>query len=142
MPRTRKTLDEQLEALKQKKQAIEKQVSAIESRKRKDDHKLDSRRKIIVGAAVLAHAAIDPEFGLAVQIALQKAVAPKDRPIVMDLMRHGGIKRAADAARARVDAAKKRQTLAVDETPAKEPARPERGPSSKPPEPAAGQPGR
>ena len=34
MPKTRKTLDEQLASLKQKKEAIEKQLNAVETRKK------------------------------------------------------------------------------------------------------------
>ena len=89
MPKTRKTLDEQLEALKQKKEAIEKQLNAVETRKKETDRKLETRRKIIVGGAVLAHAEIDPDFRRALQAALQKAVAPKDRSLVADLIRSG-----------------------------------------------------
>jgi len=89
MPKTRKTLDEQLEALKQKKEAIERQLGAVERRKHETDRKLETRRKIIVGGAVIAHAVIDPDFRRALQAALQKAVAPKDRSLVADLIRTG-----------------------------------------------------
>ena len=89
MPKTRKTLDEQLEALKQKKEAIEKQLNAVETRKKETDRKLETRRKIIVGGALIAHAEIDPDFRAAMQAALQKAVAPKDRALVADLIRSG-----------------------------------------------------
>jgi hypothetical protein len=89
MPKTRRTLDEQLEALKQKKEAIEKQLNAVETRKKETDRKLETRRKIIVGGALLAHAEIDPDFRAAMQAALQKAVAPKDRALVADLIRSG-----------------------------------------------------
>ena len=89
MAKTRKSVDEQLEALRQKKQAIEKQLGAVEKRKKSDDRKLDTRRKIIAGGAVIAHAQIDPEFRRAMQTALQKAVAPKDRPLVADLLGMG-----------------------------------------------------
>jgi hypothetical protein len=89
MPKTRRTLDEQLEALKEKKEAIEKQLNAVETRKKETDRKLETRRKIIVGGALLAHAEIDPDFRGAMQAALQKAVAPKDRTLVADLIRSG-----------------------------------------------------
>jgi hypothetical protein len=89
MPTTRRTLDEQLETLKQKKEAIEKQLNAVEKRKHETDRKLETRRKIIVGGAVIAHAEIDQEFRRAMQVALQKAVAPKDRALVGDLIRTG-----------------------------------------------------
>ncbi|MGA8791811.1 MAG: hypothetical protein WB498_02680, partial [Candidatus Binatus sp.] len=77
MPKTRKTLDEQLASLKQKKEAIEKQLNAVETRKRETDRKLDTRRKIIVGGAVLAHSRVEPDFRPVLQVALEKAVAPK-----------------------------------------------------------------
>ncbi|MFZ0244544.1 hypothetical protein [Candidatus Binatus sp.] len=89
MPKTRKTLDEQLASLKQKKEAIEKQLNAVETRKRETDRKLDTRRKIIVGGAVLAHSRVEPDFRPVLQVALEKAVAPKDRPLVADLIRSG-----------------------------------------------------
>jgi hypothetical protein len=87
MAKTRKTLDEQLASLKQKKEAIEKQLSAVETRKKETDRKLDTRRKIIVGGALITHSEIDSDFRQAMQSALQKAVAPKDRPLVADLIR-------------------------------------------------------
>ncbi len=89
MPKTRKTLDEQLDALKHKREAIEKQLNTIEARKKETDRKLDTRRKIIIGGSVMAHSQIDPEFARALQAALEKAVAPKDRPLVMDFIRPG-----------------------------------------------------
>ncbi|MGH9344385.1 MAG: hypothetical protein ACRD19_11570 [Terriglobia bacterium] len=135
MPRTRRSIDEQLESLRQKKEALEKQLDAVEARKKETDRKLDTRRKIIVGGAVLAHAEIDPAFCDALQMALQKAVSPKDRPLVMDLMRHGGIQRA--AARARDEAAQKRAT-AADRDSAEPPPGPGPVASGKPPGPAPG----
>ncbi len=89
MPKTRRTLDEQLDALKHKREAIEKQLNTIEARKKETDRKLDTRRKIILGGAVMAHSQIDPEFARALEAALEKAVAPKDRPLVMDFIRPG-----------------------------------------------------
>lgn len=89
MPKTRKSLDEQLDALRRKKEAIERQLNAVETRKKETDRKLDTRRKIIVGGALIVHAEIDPEFRRMMQEALQKAVTPKDRPLVADLIRSG-----------------------------------------------------
>jgi membrane peptidoglycan carboxypeptidase len=89
MPKTRRTLDEQLAVLKQKKEALEKQLNAVETRKKETDRKLETRRKIIVGGALITHAEIDPEFRRAMQAALQKAIAPKDRALVADLIRSG-----------------------------------------------------
>lgn len=121
MPKTRRTLDEQLKALKQKKEAIEKQLDAVEKRKSETDRKLDTRRKIIVGGAVIAHAVIDQDFRRAMQAALQKAVAPKDRALVGDLIRTGlAAAPTAPAASGPVEGA---ATAAANESPPPVPAR-------------------
>jgi hypothetical protein len=89
MPKTRKTLDEQLQELRDKKEAIEKKLEAAEKRKSDSERKLDTRRKIIIGGALKAHAEIDPEFRRVMQTALQKSVAAKDRALVADLLGTG-----------------------------------------------------
>ncbi len=116
MPKTRRTLDEQLAVLKQKKEALEKQLNAVETRKKETDRKLETRRKIIVGGALITHAEIDPEFRRAMQAALQKAIAPKDRALVADLIRSG----VADAATPPAASG----AVAGDKAAAKEPAPP------------------
>jgi membrane peptidoglycan carboxypeptidase len=130
MPKTRRTLDEQLAALKQKKEALEKQLNAVETRKKETDRKLETRRKIIVGGALITHAEIDPEFRRAMQAALQKAVAPKDRALVADLIRSG----VADAATPPADsgAVAGDKTAAAKETAPPVPTRPTR-PGPQPP---------
>lgn len=128
MPTTRKTLDEQLEALKQRKAAIEKQLETVEKRKSETDRKLETRRKIIVGGAVIAHAEIDSDFRRAMQAALQKAVAAKDRALVGDLIRTGLA--AAPTAPAVSGAVEGDATAAAKESPP--PASPVR-PGSQPP---------
>ncbi len=55
--------------------------------KKKADRKLDARRKIIVGAAVLAHAEIDPGFADKLRAVLDLAVTrPVDRAAIADLL--------------------------------------------------------
>ncbi len=56
MPRTRKSLEEQLAELTRKREQLEARHRALIATKKATDRKLDARRKIIVGAAVLAHA--------------------------------------------------------------------------------------
>jgi hypothetical protein len=87
--KTRKTFDEQLEALRLKKEAIEKRLGDVEKRKHETDRKLETRRKIIVGGALIAHAVLDEGFRRTMQTALQKSVAAKDKPLVADLIRSG-----------------------------------------------------
>ncbi len=86
MPRGKKTTDEQLEELRKRKQELEAAEEALVARKKAEDRALDTRRKIVVGAAAMAHARIDPVFRRALAAALEKAVAPKDRAVVADVM--------------------------------------------------------
>jgi hypothetical protein len=140
MPKTRKSLDEQAEELRQKKEVLEKRLEAIEARKRESDRKLDTRRKIIIGGAVLAHAEIDTEFRRALQAALQKSVAEKDRPILADLVRPDSGKSPAAGHSASRDGATASSESPAAEPPPSRPTRPGPPSSGKAP-PAPGQAG-
>jgi len=63
-----------LELLRKRKQEIEQQMKALEAREKEEERKKDTRRKIIVGAAVLAHAARDAAFAKTLRDVLDKAV--------------------------------------------------------------------
>jgi hypothetical protein len=68
------------ETLVRRKSQIEHQLAAFDAREQEAKRKRDTRRKIIVGAAVLAHAEVDPSFAVMLQSVLQRAVVrPKDR---------------------------------------------------------------
>lgn len=71
--------------LLRRKERIEKQLAAMDARTRTNDRKRDTRRKIIVGAAVLAHAKRDPAFAARLHDVLKRAVArPADRAFLFE----------------------------------------------------------
>ena len=56
-------------------------------RKETEERKRDARRKIIVGAAALAHAEVDPGFRAALRVALRAAVTRDvDKAVIPDLL--------------------------------------------------------
>lgn len=76
-----------LEALRQKKAALEKRIAAINTREKRRQRAEDTRRKIVVGAAVLAHAEHDPAFAEALRQALMKGVTREaDKALLGDLI--------------------------------------------------------
>jgi hypothetical protein len=62
---------------------LEAQLAARNARACTLERKRDTRRKIIVGAAVLAHAQLDPLFALELRAVLARAV---QRPIDRDVL--------------------------------------------------------
>lgn len=89
-PKTKKprvTQADRLEALRQKEAQLKAKIAAIEARQKTADRKTDTRRKIIVGAAVLAHAELDPAWAVELKAVLQKAVTrERDRETIKDLI--------------------------------------------------------
>ena len=87
MTRSRKSLDEQLAELTRRRDQLEAKRQALVATKKNTDRKLDARRKIIVGAAVLAHAELHPAFADALRAVLDLAVTrPVDRGAIADLL--------------------------------------------------------
>jgi len=79
-----------LELLRKRKQEIEQQMRALEAREKEEGRKRDTRRKIIVGAAVLAHASLDADFALQLRSVLKKAVTEeRNLAVIADLI--GGV---------------------------------------------------
>ena len=73
--------------LKQKQQQLAKRLNALEQKEKSQTRKLDTRRKIIVGGAVLSEMHKDPEFAAVVRAMLLRYVArPNDRAAVADLL--------------------------------------------------------
>jgi hypothetical protein len=87
MQRPRKSVDEKLaELIKQKQQLEARRLTLIASKKSADE-KLDTRRKIIVGTAVLAHAGLNPSFSTVLRDILSTAVQRDiDRRAIADLL--------------------------------------------------------
>ena len=68
-----------------KKERIEYQLAAIDAREREQRRKRDTRRKVIVGAAVLAHAELDASFASKLYEVLRRAVIrPADRALLFE----------------------------------------------------------
>ncbi len=83
----KKTAEERLAALRQREAAIKADIARIENKAKTENRRLDTRRKIIVGAAVLAHAQQQPAFAEALRGALRAAVTKDaDRALIADLL--------------------------------------------------------
>jgi len=83
----RRSPTERMALLEARKKEIAAQLAALSARQREADRKRDTRRKVIVGAAVLAHAEIDASFAADLQAILAKAVQrPADRKTIQDLL--------------------------------------------------------
>ena len=73
--------------LKQKQEQLARRLNALEQKEKSEARKLDTRRKIIVGGAVVAEMHKDPEFAAVVRAMLLRYVArPNDRAAVADLL--------------------------------------------------------
>jgi hypothetical protein len=63
------------------------QLRALDAREAVERRKLDTRRKVVVGGAALAHAARDAGFADALRAVLAVAVTrPIDRKVIADLL--------------------------------------------------------
>lgn len=83
---TAKTTD-RLSRLQQRKAEIERQIAAAESEAKAAARKLDTRRKIIIGGAVLAALADSPGLAAMVKTVLaQRVTRAADRAAVADLL--------------------------------------------------------
>lgn len=86
----RRTRAEQIAALKLAEEQKRQRRLALEAQEKQATRKLDTRRKIVTGAAVLAHAELDASFAAALRDVLDRAVIkPADRELLADLLRPG-----------------------------------------------------
>jgi glucose/arabinose dehydrogenase len=77
----------QREKLEKQKAQIEARLKALEARESAERRKKDTRRKIVVGGAVLAHAAHDPAFAETLRAVLGVAVTRlADRKAIADVL--------------------------------------------------------
>ena len=87
MPRARKSLDDRIAELNERQQQLKARRQSLLASKKTADRKLDTRRKIIVGAAVLAHAELNPDFSAMLRGVLSVAVQRDiDRDVIADLL--------------------------------------------------------
>jgi hypothetical protein len=83
----RKTAAERIAELEDRKKQIEAKLASLAAREKLAARKLDTRRKVIVGAAVLAHAEIDAAFASILKEVLAKAIQrPIDIAAIADLL--------------------------------------------------------
>jgi len=87
----RKTTAQLIAEEERKSGELKARLEELKARQRAEERKKENHRKIIVGAAVLAHIKIDPRFRKAVQDALDKAVTdPKHREAIRDVLSEKG----------------------------------------------------
>jgi hypothetical protein len=87
VPRARKSLDDKIAELAKRQQQLEAQRLSLLASKKAADRKVDTRRKIIVGAAVLAHAELHADFSTTLREILSVAVERDvDRRDIADLL--------------------------------------------------------
>ena len=87
MPGGRKTTEELIAEEEKKAEQVKARMAELKTRQRVEDRKRDNHRKIVVGAAAMAHVRVDPQFRKALRDALTKAVTdPKQRAVIPDLL--------------------------------------------------------
>ena len=80
-------ISERIAYLKQQREKLGQKLNKLEQKEKSQARKLDTRRKIIVGGAVLAEMLKDPDFASLVRTLLARYVArPNDRQAVADLL--------------------------------------------------------
>ena len=82
-----KSYGERIEKLKEQRGKIERRLNTLEQKATNKRWKRDTRRKIIVGGAVLAEMQIDPKFADLIQGLLARYVdRPNDRADIADVL--------------------------------------------------------
>jgi len=79
MAQGRKTTQELIAEEQKRAEQVRARMSELKTRQRVEDRKRDSHRKIVVGAAAMAHIRIDPQFRKALRDALNTAVTEPKR---------------------------------------------------------------
>jgi hypothetical protein len=86
----RKTLQERIEEELKRQEEAKAVLNALKARAKAEERKLDTRRKIIVGAAALAQAREDREFLKVLRkVALARIVREQDIAVVRDFLVDG-----------------------------------------------------
>ena len=83
----KKTIEERIAAKRERQAQLAAQLAALEGRQKAADRKRDTRRKIVIGAAVLVEMELRPAVASYVREMLDKAVTrPQDREVIADLL--------------------------------------------------------
>jgi exonuclease III len=134
MAQGRKTTQELIAEEQKKAEQVRTRMAELKSRQRVEERKRDNHRKIVVGAGVMAHIRIDPQFRKSVRDALNKAVTePKHRAVIPDLLdeqafqeaMRAAAKKAAAEAREAADAAGAEEAREAAANESAEPTRPQ-----------------
>ena len=87
MPTIRKTTEELIAEEEKKVEQLKARMAELKARQRGEDRRRENHRKIVVGAAVMAHIRLDAQFRTVLREALNKAVTePKHRNVIPDLL--------------------------------------------------------
>jgi len=123
----RKTTEELIAEEKKRAELARVRMAELKSRQKIEERKRDTHRKIVVGAAVMAHTRIDPRFRKAVQDALNKAVPePKRRAAIPDMLDERAFQEAMRAAarKAAIEAEEAQEAVRESEKQPVPPTRP------------------
>ena len=126
-----KTTEELIAEEEKKGEQVKARMAELKARQKVEERKRDNHRKIIVGAAVMAHIRIDPRFRKDLQNALNRAVTdPKHRAVIPDLLDERAYLQAMKAA-AKKEAAEAKEAKEAAKT-TTEPAPPANTPEPEP----------
>jgi hypothetical protein len=82
-----KNVDERIARIKQQREALAQRLNALEQKSKSEARKRDTRRKIIVGGAVIAQMEKMPDFANLVRVLLNASVGRQnDREAIADLL--------------------------------------------------------
>jgi hypothetical protein len=83
----RRSRAELIAALREDEQMRRNRRLKLEAKEKLEQRKRDTRRNALTGAAVLAHATVDPAFAATLRLALDRALTkPADRELLQDVL--------------------------------------------------------
>jgi hypothetical protein len=128
MAQVRRTTEELLAEEEKKRKQVTDRMAELKARRRIEERRRDTHRKIVVGAAAMAHVKIDPQFRKDLRNALIKAVTdPKHRAVIADLLDEKAFQESicAAAKKAAEEAKEANQAVAGGEEQPATPSRPQ-----------------
>ena len=81
-----KNVDERIARIKQQREALAQRLNALEQKSKSEARKRDTRRKIIVGGAVIAQMEKMPDFANLVRVVPTLGRRQNDREAIADLL--------------------------------------------------------
>jgi hypothetical protein len=142
MPNARKTTEELIAEEVKKSEQVKARMAELKARQKVEERKRDNHRKIVVGAAIMAHIKIDGRFRKEVRDALNLAVTdPKHRSVIPDLLDEqafqeairAAVKKAAAEAQEAAKAAGTKEAAETAATEAMRPIQQSKGPDTQDP---------